>query len=187
MTTWIALLRAVNVGNRRVKMADLKALLADAGLAEPETHVQSGNVVFGSKIKSRDKLAKTIEDAIEAGCGFHAPAILRTAEEIAATLAANPFKEKEAPNPSWLVVQFDKIPPNAAALKSFAKTYDGPEIIRVPKPSPKAIGEAFIYYPEGIGRSNLGPALSKAKVPLPGTARNIKVVAALAEMAAARS
>ena len=183
MTTWVVLLRAVNVGNRRMKMADLRDVFAGLGFDDAETHLQSGNVVFSSKTKSPDVLAKKIEDAIEDRFGFRAEAILRTREQVADTLAANPFTEEEAPDPSWLIVQFDKAPPNAAALKHFAKTYAGPEIIRVPKNA----AEAYIYYPEGIGRSKLDAALKKAKVPLEGTARNIKVVRALAEMAAARS
>lgn len=180
VNTWIALLRAVNVGGRRIKMADLRALSAEIGLEQPETHLQSGNLVFKTEEGDREPLTARIEEAIEQRFGFHSDAILRTATEIRATLDANPFAADEAPNPSWLLVTFGKSPQDAAALERFAENYDGPEVIRLPK-SPT---EAFIYYAEGIGRSKLGPALAKAKVTLGGTARNIKVVRALAAMAA---
>lgn len=180
VNTWIALLRAVNVGDRRMKMADLRALCAEIGLDRPETHLQSGNLVFNAEEGDREPLTARIEEAINERFGFHSDAILRTAAAINATVDANPFAEDETPNPSWLLVTFAKSPHDAVALKRFAESYDGPEIIRLPK-SPT---EAFIYYAEGIGRSKLGPALAKAKVPLEGTARNIKVVRALADMAA---
>lgn len=180
MNTWIALLRAVNVGGRRIKMADLRTLGVEIGLERPETHLQSGNLVFYAADGDREPLTDRIENAIEQRFGFHSDVILRTPTEINATLDANPFAADETPNPSWLLVTFAKSPHDAVALKRFAESYDGPEIIRLPE-SPT---EAFIYYAEGIGRSKLGPALAKAKVTLGGTARNIKVVRALAAMAA---
>lgn len=63
MTSYIALLRAINVGgNAKVAMADLKSLLADLGYANPQTLLQTGNLIFQSKKTSSDKLEAALNE-----------------------------------------------------------------------------------------------------------------------------
>jgi uncharacterized protein (DUF1697 family) len=82
MTPRFCFLRAINVGKRRVAMADLSAALAAAGLRDVETFIASGNFVF-----SGDATESQIEAVIQARFGFLAEAFVRTAEELATLYA----------------------------------------------------------------------------------------------------
>ena len=82
MTVLVALLRAVNVGGRSVRMADLVRLFDEAGFPAARTYLQSGNVVFDAGRAKRATVAAEIEAAIEQRYGFRAEAILRSAAEL---------------------------------------------------------------------------------------------------------
>lgn len=82
MPTYIAFLRAVNVGGRNFKMADLRVVLEESGLQDVETYIQTGNVRFTTPMRSRDKVEKYVEEALAAGCGFDVPAIVLTQKEL---------------------------------------------------------------------------------------------------------
>lgn len=82
MSTHIALLRAINVGGRYVKMADLRACLTAAGLTDVETYIQTGNVRFATSTRSKARIERYVEDALADGCGFPVPAIVFTCAEL---------------------------------------------------------------------------------------------------------
>jgi uncharacterized protein (DUF1697 family) len=173
MTTYVALLRAVNVGGRGIKMADLRALFADLGFADARTHLQSGNVVFSAS-GDRAQVAATIESGIVDRFGFRSEVILRTAGELKRLTGRNPFPEMAQSDPSHLLVLFLAGPPTAEDRAALRMEWDGPETW-------KAFGaDLFICYPAGIGTSKL-----KLKLKTPGTGRNWNVVQALATMAVA--
>ena len=65
MSRYIAFLRAVNVGGRIVKMEELRKHFAALGLANAETLIASGNVIFDSAAKSATGLQKRIEDGLQ--------------------------------------------------------------------------------------------------------------------------
>lgn len=68
---YIALLRGINVGgNNKVSMTELKLALAEAGLDNVRTYINSGNVLFESDETDAVKLAQTCESAIEDRFGF---------------------------------------------------------------------------------------------------------------------
>jgi uncharacterized protein (DUF1697 family) len=101
--TWIAFLRAVNVGGRKVEMARLRDLLgAGPGLERVRTYIASGNVFFDSDTTSdsnpggaeaRAALTATIERRLREEFGFEVPTLLRTLDEVESSLAlaAAPF------------------------------------------------------------------------------------------------
>ncbi|NHA68314.1 DUF1697 domain-containing protein [Phycicoccus flavus] len=78
MPRYVAFLRAVNVGGRFVRMADLRAALAEAGFGDVETHIQSGNVHVTSRRRSTTAVAADLHDVLSAWAGFDVPAIVRT-------------------------------------------------------------------------------------------------------------
>jgi uncharacterized protein (DUF1697 family) len=82
MPTYIALLRAVNVGGRFYKMADLRAHLTESGLEDVETHIQSGNVRFRSTMRSAGKVERHVETVLGERCGFEVPSIILTPAEL---------------------------------------------------------------------------------------------------------
>jgi uncharacterized protein (DUF1697 family) len=169
MTSYIALLRAVNVGGTgKLPMTELKAMCEQAGFVEVKTYIASGNVVFQSK-KSEAQVKKLLEASLAAYAGKPVGVMVRTAAEMAAVLAANPFPE--APGNRTVAIFLDEQPP-AHALE--AATGQRDEQMRL------GLREIYVLYGQGMADSRL-----KIPVAKHGTARNINTVAKLAEMAAA--
>ncbi len=91
-TTWVALLRGINVGRaKRVTMADLRAVLESLGYADVRTHGQSGNAILVSDQRKPESLEQEISMRIRADLGMDVSVLLRTATEFARVVEANPF------------------------------------------------------------------------------------------------
>ena len=82
MATFIAFLRAVNVGKRKYPMAELRQALAHAGFDEVETHIQTGNVLLRTRLRSRPKVVRALEEAMLEDRGFEVPVVLLTPAEL---------------------------------------------------------------------------------------------------------
>ena len=166
MTSFVALLRAVNVGGRQLAMADLRSIAAEAGLENPKTYIASGNLLFSS-VKSESAVARDLENRLKAHMGSDVPVLLRTAAELRDVLAANPFSEE--PGAKVAAIFLDKKPPNDAIEN--AKGIADERL---------ALGarEIYVHYPNGMGRSKL-----RIPAAVGGTARNMNTVAKLAAMA----
>jgi len=168
MTAYIALLRAVNVGGTgKLPMTELKSMCEQAGFQKVKTYIASGNVVFQSEL-SEAKVKSALETALEAYAGKPVGTMVRTASEMAAVLAVNPFPDR--PNNRTVAIFLDQ-PPPADVLKS--ATGQNEEEIQLGK------REIYVHYAGGM-------ADSKLKIPCAknGTARNINTVAKLAQMTA---
>lgn len=172
MGRMVALLRAVNVGGRKLPMADLRDLCADLGWADVATYIQSGNVVFDSKGEPA-ALEKTLEAAVARRFGLDAPVIVRTAARWSACASGNPFPG-EPPNRVMLLLS--KAPPDDGAEEAIeARAAAGEKVRRV--------GDAlWFHYPEGAGTSKLTPSLIDRAIGSSGTARNFNTVRKLEEM-----
>ncbi|MER6302763.1 DUF1697 domain-containing protein [Kitasatospora sp. NPDC001539] len=105
-TTYIAFLRAVNVGGRTVRMERLRALFAELGLGNVRSYIQSGNVFFDTDEPDRAALTRRIEQHLEQALGYPVPVLLRTVDEVAALLAAEPFRGVEVTPDVRLVIAF---------------------------------------------------------------------------------
>ncbi len=170
MTTYVALLRGINVGgNRKLPMADLRECATGCGFDDVATYIQSGNLLFTTARTDLDGIAADLEAAIEAKVGFRPPVILRTAAELAAIVASPPFPAEH------LHVVFLADPPTAPLPDTSAYA---PE-------AAMAIGrEVYLYLPGGMGRSKLAADSARWKPTVVGTARNWRTVTTLASMAA---
>lgn len=168
MKTYVALLRAVNVGGTgKLPMAELRALCEEAGFADVRTYIASGNVVLRSASTAR-QVQEALEIALERHAGKPVGVLVRTGAEMAAVLAANPFP-KAAPNRT-VAIFLDQAPP-ADALDAASGRSD----------EEMALGkrEIYVHYGDGMADSKLRIPAAKA-----GTARNLNTVAMLAGMAA---
>jgi uncharacterized protein (DUF1697 family) len=87
---YVALLRAINVGGRTVKMDRLRELFAEAGGRDVQTYIASGNVIFESNA-SAATLEKKIESQLARSLGFEVPTVLRSAPEMIAVAERIPF------------------------------------------------------------------------------------------------
>jgi len=167
MTTYIALLRAVNVGGTgRLPMSALTAICERIGFSKVRTYIVSGNVVFDSKMTER-QVRRNLETELERCAEKPVGVLVRTSTEMADILAKNPFP-KSAPNHT--VAIFLDTPPARAVLEGITGV-NGEEV---------RLGgrEVYVHYGAGNGRSKL-------KIPgtETGTARNMNTIAKLVQMA----
>ncbi len=148
MTVWVAFLRAVNVGKRKMKMADLKAVCEGLGYGGVKTILASGNVRFEC---AHDPKAE-LEGAIAAHWGFQSEAVMRSGGEIEAMLAAAPFAAYPDEGPFHrYVLLFDRPLAEGARFTGLAGEYD---VVRVDRSEIYLVG-----YRQPDGRH--GPGLDK--------------------------
>ena len=175
MARSIALLRAVNVGGRKLPMADLRALCGGLGWKDVETYIQSGNVVFSAS-GSPAALEARLEQAIKERFGLDVPVVVRTAAQWAACVKANPFPDAGRDSPNRLQMLVSKQPPKADASARLIERADAGEEVKA------AGGVLWLHYPEGIARSKLTPSLIDKACGSPSTSRNWRTVLKLKEM-----
>lgn len=126
---WAALLRGVNVGGRKLLMADLAAFARGLGFTEVRTLLASGNLVFDSDGSDAAALEALLERESAARLGLTTEYHLRTADDLRRTLAANPFHHQAATAPNHLFVLFHREPVPDDWLAAVRAEHDGPEEI----------------------------------------------------------
>ena len=175
MSTWVVLLRGVNVGGaNRLAMADLRNVVSALGHTEVSTYIQSGNVVLKSNRKDRATMADEICAGIQAKSGLSVAAVLRTPKELRASLAANPFKE--LPDGARTLITYLSAAPAAADIARLEPDRFLPDQFVV-------LGsELYGLYPNGAGRSKMTLDYFEKRLHVHGTARNLNTVAKLIEL-----
>jgi uncharacterized protein (DUF1697 family) len=165
VTAYVALLRAVNVGGRQLKMEELKRLATRLGLEHARTFIASGNLLFTSN-EGEAALKRRLQDAVTGHMGKTVEVMVRTAHEMREVVAANPFPGE--PGNRVVAIFFDRHP-SADSIEKAKNVAD----------ERLALGrrEIYVHYPQGQGRSKLRLG-DKA----PGTARNMNSVAKMAEL-----
>ena len=181
VTTYIAVLRAVNVGGRSpVSMAALRDFAEALGFARPQTLLQSGNLVFQAPRAVPASLERLLETEASARLGLDTEFMVRTAGEWDRVIAGNPFPAEAVSDPSHLLVMALKSPVKAGAVAAVQASIKGREVVR---------GEGaqlYLVYPDGIGRSRLTSAIIEKATATRGTARNWNTVLKLAALAGGR-
>lgn len=155
----VALLRAVNVaGHQPVPMAGLRAFFEELGFEDVKTLLQSGNVVFSGKTTEA-----FLETEAKKRLGLATEFFVRTAKEWISIVERNPFVREAKNDPARLVL---------LTLKRAAHDFEwpGPEIVRVDGRN------AYVYYPDGQGRSKLTNAVLAKRLGTACTARNWNTV-----------
>jgi len=168
MTSYVALLRAVNVGGTgKLPMADLRAMGVACGFAKCRTFIASGNLLFDSDLDEA-AIKAALEPQLGDYAGKQVAVLVRTAEELAAIVAADPFPD--AVGSQHMVMFGDARPPGDLVVS--ARDCRGERI---------ALGrrEVYVDYADNIRDTRL-------KLALDGnwTARNINSVRKLALLAA---
>ncbi|NLU65854.1 DUF1697 domain-containing protein [Streptomyces sp. HNM0574] len=173
MTTYVALLRGINVGgSKKVPMAELRQLLTGLGWTGVRTYLQSGNAVF---ITDDGDPGPLLERTLAAHFGFEVRCLVLTAAELRAVAAACPIPADEL-DPAKVLVMFLEQAPEPGALDGVDREAHAPEEFRLVD---RAV---YCHFPDGMGRSKLPDALAAA---LPGTlmtGRNWRTVRRLIEL-----
>lgn len=167
MKTYVALLRAINVGGTgKLAMSDLRQLCQDCGFEDAATYIQSGNVVFRSRLAEAG-VKKALEQALTEKMGKPFGVLVRTGKELLDVVDKNPFPKVD---PARVLVMFLDEPPPPDSLKT----------IVIPTREELALEgrELFIHYPDGMGQSKLKMPFQKV-----GTGRNLNTTRKLAAMA----
>ena len=180
MQTFIALLRAVNVGGTgKLPMADLRALLKKLGYSNIETYIQSGNAVFDAKDKPA-KIAVDLTADLEKMVGAPVGVVIRTHQELCRIIADNPFASEAAADGARVHVAFlsAAAPPTAkAGLDAIVQKYPAR------RDRYHLAGDTlYLHLPDGAAETKFsGKGLDRA-VGVMGTGRNWNTVLKLHSM-----
>jgi uncharacterized protein (DUF1697 family) len=174
---YIALLRGINVGgNKKVSMADLRELLSSLGHADVATYIQSGNALFTSARRDPAKLAQEIENRLERDLRMDVTVIVRSRDELAAVVAANPFVSRSTPltglHATFLSEQPDKDKLSQIDPKQF-------------EPDEFDVGNRVIYTHllNGYAATKLNHDLFERSLGVRATSRNWNTVTKLLDLA----
>lgn len=175
MTTYIALLRGINVGGRnKLPMKELIEILENLGCRNVKTYIQSGNVAFEKDKINLKSFSEKISVAIEMGKGFTPKILLLTLDEMRKAIAENPFPEA-VEEPKALHFGFlASVPsePDIEKLEGYKK--ESEQFILKDK-------VFYLYAPEGVGRSRLA-ANSERALGVSMTDRNYRTVSKIIEL-----
>jgi uncharacterized protein (DUF1697 family) len=172
----VAFLRAVNLGKvNRVAMGELRAALEDAGFTDVRTHLQSGNVLFGTSKRSATAIELGLEELVEREFGVRADVMVRTGDALAKLARSNPLVKGRV-DATGLHVAFLKRAPSASAKRAITgRTFgDDQFVIRGT--------EIFLRYPHGVAGSTMNTGVFEKTLGTRGTVRTWKVVTRLAEL-----
>lgn len=171
MSRHLALLRAINLGGHKaVAMAELRDLLTRLGFGNVQSLLQTGNLVFDSDARTGAPLEGVLEREGKRRLGLETDWFVRGASEWKRLIARNPFPAEAARDPAHLLVVCLKAAPNAKQVKALQSAITGREVVR-------AVGhQAYIVYPDGIGRSRVTSALIERMLGTRGTGRNWNTV-----------
>ncbi|WFB10110.1 DUF1697 domain-containing protein [Streptomyces sp. LX-29] len=178
MTRQIALLRGINVGgNKKFPMARQRELMQALGYRDVTVYLQSGNVVFADPGTPPERTARAIEDRIAADMGFPVPVMVRTRDELAAVVTANPYPAAAAEPKTLHVVFLSDVPADTAPLDALDRAAYAPDEFRL-------IGrELYLHCPNGLGRSKLAEKILGMRLGVTVTARNWNTVTRLLALA----
>lgn len=177
-STWVALLRGINVGGRnRLPMKDLAAMFEDAGCEVVRTYIQSGNVLYRAAPALAEDIPSLIGAAIRHRFGYEIPIVTRRASDLEAIAEANPFVAAGAEADTLHVVFLADAPA--------VENVDALDPDRSPPDAFAVRGrEIYLHCPNGMARSKLTNAWFDSRLSTVSTMRNWKTVRKLLELAA---
>jgi uncharacterized protein (DUF1697 family) len=173
MPTHIGFLRAVNIGKRQYKTADLRAALEGAGYTDVETHIQTGNIKVGSPLRSSAKLEAELEALFLADRGFEVVTMVLSPAELTRVVAEADELAADRTPAHGHYLTFLKNEPSAEAAAAVEALSGESETFLVRG------RVVHLLYDVPLGTSKTAPLVEKKAGP--GTNRNLKVVRTLAE------
>jgi uncharacterized protein (DUF1697 family) len=167
---FIALLRGINVGQKKVLMGDLKKALHEFGLKNIQTYIQTGNVIFETN-KKADELSADLTDFLTRKFGFDIYVFITNKEELKSIVAKNPFQTEERLYVTLLHAKIGKT--EKESLENFNGGNDelsfGDKVI-------------YLYCPGGYGETKLSNSFFESKLKQKCTTRNWRTINKLIEL-----
>ncbi len=177
MTTWVALLRGVNVGGITIRSADLRELFTGPlGFADVRTVLASGNVRFEAETAAsgHPALKGAIEQALRERFAYDAWIVLVTLEELQRAIDGFPFDAGDAGRQPWVVFASD---PSAIAELADAATSLDPDV------DPVRVGGEILYWNPVKGTTTDTPfakLLARSRYRSTTTNRNLRTLVKIA-------
>lgn len=176
MFTTLSFLRGINVsGQKKIKMADLKALYESLGYARVRTYIQSGNVLFDAPQQCPDPRA--IMDAIRAQYGFEVEVLNVDPADWAEILTFKPWTDEAGNVKDHVYIAYLSAEPTEANVQRL-RDFDhgsGEWILK---------GRVIYFHcPQGYGQSKLNNNLFEAKLKVVATTRNWRTSEIMLELA----
>jgi uncharacterized protein (DUF1697 family) len=172
MTRYVALLRGINVGGRKlIKMAELVRIFTNAGCQNTRTYIQSGNVIFDSAAANSSALTNKIERTLQKELGYPVTVILRKLSDLEAIVRRNPFKKFAKALDAYPFVVFLRGDPQHKPKLPLLSQIENLEVFEIKD------GVAFIIARrKKDGRSGNPNAFVEKQLGVPGTTRNWNTV-----------
>lgn len=168
MTIYIAFLRGINVGGKKIiKMEKLKDIFKSLYFQNVKMYIQSGNVIFDSTEESADILYK-IETELENVLGYKVTSIIRTADELEEIIKQNPFSASEDVEKQY-VTFLHREPTVEAADRLMSYKNDVDDFCVTHR-------EVFLLCGKGYGKTKFSNHFLESKLDVLATTRNWKTV-----------
>ncbi len=170
-TTYIALLRGINVGGHRIiPMKALRQLCLDIGFDEVQTYIQSGNIIFTTEKTEITDLQIQLTKAIKHQFGFDVPVVILLADELTQLVEKNPFVLEENPNINHLTVTvLGNIPQKELASK-LAEVSFAPDRFKI------VDRQVYLHIPGSYHKSKLSNQFFESGLQTAATTRNWKTM-----------
>lgn len=167
---YIALLRGINVsGKNIIKMANLKEALSNISCIEPQTYLQSGNIVFRFDNSDPNQIEKHISECIEKEFLLKIDTFVFSADKFRQIVESNPFigtADELFPKDYYVCFLREIAQPDPIELLK-SKVLAGEQLILREK-------ALYLHYPNGYGKSKLDNNSIEAKLKTSATTRNVR-------------
>ena len=165
MMRWLVMPRGINVGKiNRVPMAELCALLEDAGFEDVITIGQSGNIIVTAP-GPEEKVCASVRALMASAFGVDVPVMARSADEIRAILDANPLQDVATDGSKYLAIFLSTAPSQAQAAALEAEDFS-PEVVRIHGRT------AFVWAPDGVKAMRVSHTALEKRFRVTATVRN---------------
>lgn len=179
MKKHIAFLRGINVsGQKKIKMAELRAQMEIEGFQGVQSYIQSGNLLFESD-EASSELETKVKDTIRKHYGFEVPTLVVEASYLSRVLAESPFAkdpEKDVKRFYYTFLAEEPAPERLQALEEYDFA-----------PEEYAVGELVVYFysPNSYGRAKMSNNFFEKKLKVQATTRNLNTIRKMIALAQA--
>ena len=176
MKTYIVFLRGINVGGqKKIRMADLRACLLKAGFQTVRTYIQSGNLIVVSP-KTKCEVSRQIKQLIQDNFGFDVPVLSLEFKELQSIINANPYPATDEDNKGiYFVLLFEE--PDSSLTKNLQEEKFEQEEFTI---TPSCI---YLNCQLGYGKTKFNNNFFERRLKIGATARNWKTMKMMEHLA----
>lgn len=168
MYMFVAFFRGINIGSKnKIKMSELKLMFEELGHKQVKTVLNSGNVVFETKLKQVNRIEEQIEEAIRNRFELDITVIVRSRKQIVQLLERDSYGGISDKN--CYVILLKKMTDINIGV-NFEKLKKQDDLYKIIEK------EVYIYVPGGYGKTKLNNALVEKESGVKATTRNINTI-----------